>query len=771
MAMSTRATAQRLGPERDLTVPETSPTTPDVVAMTTSGTRYLAAYRDAATVGTDIVVYDSAPIAFVGLPLLVHEVACAGDDCVALGNFLDGSRVGLVRFRTDGTLIDAAPIAVSVATRPGSIARLGASFVVASPVGVEVAVSRFDFATGVVGPAVFRASATFVGFDCGPSDCLLVYYGGQVTAQRLSAALVPTGAPIDLNSGTYEGLPDVAYTGIDYAVLSGFGYRINSSDAVLTTPSTLNASGLACDGAGTCVCASSDNRFLVWTRTATAAQVNPVGSVPYLTSMACALPNQCAALGGMPRAIRLPDAIVSSLPSFGRRADQQTGPVAVAGGPAGNIAFYVQQVGPAGAPLLPGPTARPEALAGVPAPIDLVYAGDRFGAVTVENTHLAVFGLDGTLLETPTPLPVSAYRAAIAWNGTHFLAAWINRSDRNVSVQRFNRIGERVDVSPLTIELGAENGFTAREVTASSFGGEFLVAYTNTTQVRSRRIRADGTAIGTGPSVLRDREARSLQLRASETGYVIAWQEQSTMDFAVYNFDIRVARLSATGENLDLGGRSVGTGQYQASDVGPELAIAPVPDGAVVAWSSTLGTPEGVRTIRAATLKFDGAVTVEDVLSEPFNDLRRPTGLSLGGYPLPSLVFGRSMTDPDHRPLRVRVRTFLATSLGATCTAPSDCDSNFCVDGICCNAACDGACDTCSAVGMCTPMMCDAGMAVALDTGTPAMTDAGIISNIDAAVAPPPPSGGCTASSRAPMFGWFAALGVILATRRRRRAH
>lgn len=34
---------------------------------------------------------------------------------------------------------------------------------------------------------------------------------------------------------------------------------------------------------------------------------------------------------------------------------------------------------------------------------------------------------------------------------------------------------------------------------------------------------------------------------------------------------------------------------------------------------------------------------------------------------------------------------------GASCNAPSDCASTFCVDGVCCNAACSQPFDTCNA--------------------------------------------------------------------------
>jgi MYXO-CTERM domain-containing protein len=42
---------------------------------------------------------------------------------------------------------------------------------------------------------------------------------------------------------------------------------------------------------------------------------------------------------------------------------------------------------------------------------------------------------------------------------------------------------------------------------------------------------------------------------------------------------------------------------------------------------------------------------------------------------------------------------------GSVCALASDCASGFCVDSICCNVACDGACDTCTETrGTCTPL-------------------------------------------------------------------
>lgn len=50
---------------------------------------------------------------------------------------------------------------------------------------------------------------------------------------------------------------------------------------------------------------------------------------------------------------------------------------------------------------------------------------------------------------------------------------------------------------------------------------------------------------------------------------------------------------------------------------------------------------------------------------------------------------------------------FRLKSLGGPCTRDIECDSGFCVGGVCCNTSCDGTCDDfCDASGMCQPVVC-----------------------------------------------------------------
>src|SRR5262249_42071691 len=46
---------------------------------------------------------------------------------------------------------------------------------------------------------------------------------------------------------------------------------------------------------------------------------------------------------------------------------------------------------------------------------------------------------------------------------------------------------------------------------------------------------------------------------------------------------------------------------------------------------------------------------------------------------------------------RIRTRMLTNPVLGTPCSAPDDCASGHCADGVCCNTPCDDPCDVCSA--------------------------------------------------------------------------
>lgn len=114
----------------------------------------------------------------------------------------------------------------------------------------------------------------------------------------------------------------------------------------------------------------------------------------------------------------------------------------------------------------------------------------------------------------------------------------------------------------------------------------------------------------------------------------------------------------------------------------------------------------------------------------------RVNGVDAGGNtvaggiaPAVNLVDGKSVD---------AVLTLAVNGNGVTCMAPTDCISGNCVDGVCCDTACDGVCESCSLpglVGACSAAMpgtdpdndCAAKIATQnnVDGGTPTDADGG----------------------------------------------
>ncbi|MDC3955724.1 Kelch repeat-containing protein [Polyangium jinanense] len=71
-----------------------------------------------------------------------------------------------------------------------------------------------------------------------------------------------------------------------------------------------------------------------------------------------------------------------------------------------------------------------------------------------------------------------------------------------------------------------------------------------------------------------------------------------------------------------------------------------------------------------------------------------------------TLLNGRILVAGGTGPAGVLADTEIYTPLGAPCDIKSPCDDSFCVDGVCCNAPCDGQCEACDGarIGICEPV-------------------------------------------------------------------
>jgi hypothetical protein len=168
---------------------------------------------------------------------------------------------------------------------------------------------------------------------------------------------------------------------------------------------------------------------------------------------------------------------------------------------------------------------------------------------------------------------------------------------------------------------------------------------------------------------------------------------------------VHAARVTTAGEVLDVEGLRVDSGT--PLEIRPQ-SIGVTWDGAsfIVTWTRThqREEPPGSGLLRtftdvlAARLTAGGARPDGGAIllrgDAPSARLGATTaiasrvrGESLVGYNLPTI---------DHGPQRAVVRLFTSGAPGVACSAADDCDSRHCVDGVCCDRPCEGACEACS---------------------------------------------------------------------------
>lgn len=135
--------------------------------------------------------------------------------------------------------------------------------------------------------------------------------------------------------------------------------------------------------------------------------------------------------------------------------------------------------------------------------------------------------------------------------------------------------------------------------------------------------------------------------------------------------------------------------------LGPDLASAQSDQEAVRLLDGTVviaGGGDDMGFTKTAQL-YDpaaGTVTLIDPMLSPRSDFTLtmlPSGnaLAAGGFDAGGAVQGLFSAE--------RLVAGTAKVIGAGCTAAAECTSGFCVDGVCCEVACDGQCEACNEPG------------------------------------------------------------------------
>lgn len=116
-----------------------------------------------------------------------------------------------------------------------------------------------------------------------------------------------------------------------------------------------------------------------------------------------------------------------------------------------------------------------------------------------------------------------------------------------------------------------------------------------------------------------------------------------------------------------------------------------------------------------------GTVLAAVIVAVNFAVALHVSGVSYGRYQW--TAFAVSYGTPTATPTATATATHTPLPNGAGCTAPSQCASTFCVDGVCCNTICDQVNEFCNlraAPGTCTvpraaaPALDPVGLAVAI---------------------------------------------------------
>jgi hypothetical protein len=369
-------------------------------------------------------------------------------------------------------------------------------------------------------------------------------------------------------------------------------------------------------------------------------------------------------------------------------------PIAIAGGDRGYLAVFVRATDTAwelvSHPLDemarpdPGPGRVLRALDGEPERIVMAATPTQFGVIILEGAVATFVRLarDGEIQGDDVDLGSSRRDAAIAWNGTHFLAVTRDTTSA-IRVQRLDEIGQRVDAAGLS--LGS-----ADDVAVSSDGDGFLLVRSSAAGLRATRLGPDLAVLGIDGFVVRDRPIDQFDVGFDGSQYIVAWSEGES------TFEPRATRISPTGDVLDVGGVSL-------APAGPsiEIALAARANQSLIAWATR--PLSGLRYTRLAALSAGG--TTRGALDVATADVTLPSGEELSGLAVcgdtyAAVVFAQNLEGFEQ--MRFRVRAVVDDRLGASCAAPSDCSSGHCVDGICCDSACDGGCGSCHS-GACEP--------------------------------------------------------------------
>jgi hypothetical protein len=231
--------------------------------------------------------------------------------------------------------------------------------------------------------------------------------------------------------------------------------------------------------------------------------------------------------------------------------------------------------------------------------------------------------------------------------------------------------------------------FVAPKVAYGS--GTYLVTWTGHPTDSSSSPNVYATRVRASDGVVLDGTPRALASGANASGVAF----DGSRFLAVWNTlggEVRASRMGVDGVVLDAGGFPVGMGN--TANV--------LFDGAdyQVAWEQGQGAVRPLKNVRVTREgQVDGAelVLADNRYSWSLGPSARPALALLGPG---RLLVGYAKYSDTLYSTRVKLRTVESILQGMGCTQNAQCQSGFCVDGVCCESACGGGsgndCQACS---------------------------------------------------------------------------
>jgi MYXO-CTERM domain-containing protein len=368
-------------------------------------------------------------------------------------------------------------------------------------------------------------------------------------------------------------------------------------------------------------------------------------------------------------------------------------------------------------------------------------------------TNLGVSVVDGTTgAATPQHLyPVDAYKPAIAFAGSQYLALWSARDSTGAGLyvfgSRFDRQGNMIDTTPF--QVMSTGSTTSYNVKIATDGTDFLAVWQASSVIAAARIDKDGKVLDNPPLTIRPTDETASQdtptVAFDGTSYLVVWSDSS--------YNVRGAHVGRDGSLPDAtsihilnGGNSLYDAPALAFD-GTNFALAYHRDD----YDATLhSTATLLLQILSPTLATIGSGAVSNVCMNCSSVGTTPAVAAGKGHAL--MGFIRPDTSAGFEVDRVRMLMATETAVqGSPCNTSANCPTGqTCVDGVCCDTDCAGGtrdCQACSVAagaaktGTCGPVVagqsCGSG------------TSAGVCTSAGACIALPPDAGSDGAMSDA----------------------